>query len=153
MTNGRRRRMMTALLTLCLLLIVAIGWQMWHSLRTDRAIEYDGRVLASYPAVGCPGETFAFPVSIHVNQGDNVSRITEGWCRAGDGICPRTLQTEPYYVNFIEPYSVTVTATRTIPAELTPGDWQLRHCNETHASGLIDVTCWQVDIEVEECTP
>jgi hypothetical protein len=151
MTNGKRRRFYLALLALCLLLIVGIGAQIWYSLRTDRAITYRERLLTATPAELCPGESFSFPVSIDINQNESVSRITEGWCRAGEGICPRTLQAEPYYVNFVASYSVSVTATRAVPAELTPGAWQLRHCNETHASGLIDVTCWQVDITVKDC--
>lgn len=153
MTNGRRRRVMLALLALCLSVIVGIGLQLWASLRSDRVIDYGARTLTPIPAEVCPGETFTFPVSIDINQGDSVSRITEGWCRVSDGICPRTLQLEPYYVNFVEPYSVRVTATRTVPVDLPPGDWQLRHCNETHASDIIDVTCWMVPITVKECGP
>lgn len=153
MTNGKRRRMMTLILALCLLLIVAIGWQMWRSLRTDRSIVYRERNLPATPDVLCAGDLFTFPVSIDVNQHDSVSRITEGWCNATDGICHRALQLEPYYINFIEPYSVSVVATRTVPLTLEPGVWQLRHCNETHATNLIDVTCWQVQLEVKECTP
>lgn len=151
MTNGKRRRVMLALLALCLLLVVAIGVQLWNSLRTDQAVEYSARFLTATPATVCPGDKFTFPVSIDINQGDSVARITEGWCRATDGICPNTLQNVPYYVNFTTPYSVTVMATRTAPESLTPGPWELRHCNETHASGLIDVTCWQVAVEVLEC--
>ena len=150
MTNGKRRRVFVVLLAFCLLLIVAIGWQMWSSLRQDRAIDYSARIMTATPAELCPGEGFTYPLDIKVTQADSVSRITEGWCRA-DGICPRTLQTEPYYVNFVTPYSVTVSATRTAPAELTPGIWQLRHCNETHASGIIDVTCYAVNVTVKDC--
>jgi hypothetical protein len=151
MTNGKRRRVMAVFLVLCLLLIVLIGVQMWHSLRTDRAIVYRDPFPGATPAALCPGEAFTFPLSIDIMYGDSVTRITEGWCRASDGICPRLLQTEPYYINFVEPYSVTVTASRTVPAELAPGAWELRHCNEVHASGLIDVTCWQVEVEVLDC--
>lgn len=45
---------------------------------------------------------------------------------------------------------VTTIATRIVPAELTPGEWQLRHCNETHSDGLIDVVCYQISIEVRD---
>lgn len=150
MSNGKRKRMYLALLALCLLLIVWIGAQIWHSLRTDRAIDYSSRIIPATPAELCPGAMFTFPVYIDINQGQSISRITEGWCR-GDGICPRLLQQEPYTINFVSPYSVSVNASRTVPAELTPGEWQLRHCNETHASGIIDVTCWQVEITVKSC--
>lgn len=150
MTNGKRRRMFVVLLAFCLLLIVAIGWQMWMSLRQDRAIDYGERIMTSAPSELCPGDTFSYPITIDVAQSNSISRITEGWCRS-DGICPRTLQVEPYYVNFVTPYSVSVTATRTAPAALMPGDWQLRHCNETHASGVIDVTCYAVNVIVNDC--
>ena len=153
MTNGKRRRMMIVILALCLLVIVGIGLQLWTSLRSDRAIDYGARTLTPTPAELCPGDAFTFPVSIDINQGDSVSRITEGWCRASDGICSRTFQLEPYYVNFVEPYSVSVTATRTIPSELAPGEWELRHCNTTEASGIIDVTCWMIPVTVLDCAP
>lgn len=150
MTNGKRRRAFVVLLALCLLLVAAVGWQMFHSLRQQTAVEYAARLLTANPAAVCAGETFSYDVQINVLQPNSVSRITEGWCRE-DGICPRSLQIAPYYVNFIVPYEVSTVAVRTTPETLTPGRWQLRHCNETHAAGVIDVTCYQVDIEVLEC--
>lgn len=150
MTNGKRRRMYTLILALCLLLIVAIGWQMWNSLQQTRAIDYGARILTASPAEVCPGDKFTYPIDITIATVPAVSRITEGWCRA-DGICPLTLQNSPYYVNFVEPYEVAATATRTVPAGLTPGAWQLRHCNETHASGIVDVTCYAVNVTVKDC--
>ncbi len=150
MTNGKRRRMMTVLLVFCLLLIVAIGTQMWSSLYRQRAVEYGEQFIVPVPAEVCPGETITFPVDITIEQGNSVSRVTEGWCRE-DGICPRVLQEIPVYYNFITPYSTSATARRVIPDSLTPGAWQLRHCNETHSTGVFDGVCWQVDVLVKDC--
>lgn len=116
-----------------------------------QAIEYPRRYLTATPAVLCPGETFTYPVQIKIDQGDAVSRITEGWCNSDTGICPRAFQSPEVYVNFVEPYEVSTPATRTVPTDLPPGAWQLRHCNETHASGTIDVVCYAVDVTVEDC--
>jgi hypothetical protein len=152
MTNGNRRRVMTMLLLICLLLIAAIGVQMWLAL-TQTAIKYGEQFITPVPAEVCPGETISFPVDIAIKHGNSVSRVTEGWCRAEDGICPKTLQEPPVYYNFITPYVTSATAQRVIPDDLSPGPWQLRHCNETHATGIIDVVCWQVDVTVNDCKP
>ena len=115
-----------------------------------QAVEYPQRYLTATPSVLCPGETFTYPVVISVDETDAVSHITEGWCRS-DGVCPRAFQNDPYYVNFLDDLEVSTTATRTVPADLPPGDWQFRHCNETHSDGRIDVTCYAVDVEVKDC--
>lgn len=151
MTNGRRRRLSIILLMFCLLLIAFVLAQIWYQLRQDKAIVYRDRNIQATPAELCPGEAFTFPVSIDINQPESVSRITEGWCRVKDGVCPRILQNDPYYVNFVEPYSVQATASRTVSSELAPGEWQLRHCNTTEFSGGHDVTCYAVQITVKDC--
>ena len=117
---------------------------------SPQAIEYPKRYLTPTPAAVCPGETFTYPVVISVDETEAISRITEGWCLP-DGICPRAFQSEPYYVNFLDDLEVSTTATRTVPADLPPGDWQFRHCNETHSGGRIDVTCYALDVEVKDC--
>lgn len=151
MTNGTRKRMMTVVLILCLLVIVAVGTQMWSSLYRQRAIEYSQRFISPEPVTLCPGDTFRYPVEITIERGNSVSRVTEGWCRA-DGICPASLQSPPVSYNFVETYSISATATRTVPETLSPGSWQLRHCNETHsAGGVFDVACYAVLVEVEDC--
>lgn len=150
MTNGKRRRAMAILLVLCLLLIAGIGAQIWMSL-TRTAVQYGASVITPTPSEVCPGDVISFPVDITIEHGNSISRVTEGWCRATDGICPKTLQEPVVYYNFIAPYSTGTTALRTIPHSLTPGPWQLRHCNETHATGIIDVVCWQVDVMVKDC--
>lgn len=152
MTNGKRRRMFMALLAFCLLLIVAIGWQMWTSLRSSTLLEYRDRYPLATPSELCPGETFIYPVRIDINQGDSVSRITENWCRVSDGICPDKYDREPPpYKGFVDPAHVEADATRMVPADMTPGVWQFRHCNETHSDGLIDVTCYGVTVTVKDC--
>ena len=116
-----------------------------------QAIEYPQRYLTPTPGAVCPGEAFTYPVVISVDESDAVSRITEDWCRVTDGICPRAFQSEPYYVNLLGDYAVSTTATRTVPMDLPPGDWQFRHCNETHSDGQIDVTCYAVNVTVKDC--
>ena len=115
-----------------------------------QAVEYPQRYLTATPSVLCPGETFTYPVVISVDETDAVSHITEGWCRP-DGVCPRAFQNDPYYVNFLDDLEVSTTATRTVPADLPPGDWQFRHCNETHSTGRIEVVCYAVNVVVEDC--
>lgn len=142
------------LLVIIILLVIIAAMLLWYLMRnTTPLIEYPEKYLTATPAAVCPGEAFTYPVSIAVEQGDSISRVTEGWCRTADGICPKALQTVPYYVNFVEAYGVSTMASRTVPADMAPGDWQLRHCNETHASGVIDVVCYAVNVTVKDCTP
>ncbi len=133
------------------LVLVAVAGVVLVLQRDTQSIEYPQRYLVATPAAVCPGEQFTYPVKIKIDKSDAVSRITEGWCRASDGICPKTFQSEAYYVNFLEPYSVSTTATRTVPIDLPPAEWQWRHCNETHSDGVISVVCYQVQVEVKDC--
>ena len=149
MTNGKRRRLSLVLLALCLVVIASVMVQMWFSLRQE-AIRYGGALLPATPAAVCAGETFSYPVSIVVRDGDSVSRVTEGWCRT-DGICPRVLQQPPFYINFVAGIKVETTALRTTPDTLTPGEWEMRHCNENHSSGTITVECYAVPITIKDC--
>lgn len=114
-----------------------------------QSVTYPQRFITATPSAVCPGDTFTYPVAIAVNDGDAVSRITEGWCKGG-GICPKALQDPDVYLNFLEEQDITTPATRTVPAELTPGEWQLRHCNETHTTGQINVVCYQVAVTVRD---
>ena len=137
---------------LLVLMLGLAGIGLYFAMRAaPQAITYPKRFLVSTPAAVCPGDTFTYPVTITVRDGDVVSRITEGWCRE-DGICPNALQAEPVSINSLEEQNFSRNATRTVPAELTPGEWQLRHCNETHSTGLIDVICYAVDVTVKECS-
>jgi hypothetical protein len=149
MTNGKRRRLSLLILALCLVVIASVLAQIWLSLRGDN-VNYGATILPATPAAVCAGDTFTYPVSIVVDGGNSVSRVTEGWCRA-DGICPRTQQQEPYYINFVAGIEVNTTATRIAPPTLTPGGWELRHCNETHSSGKISVVCYAVPLTIKDC--
>jgi len=151
MTNGKRRRLSLLILALCLMVIASVMVQMWLSLRGE-SISYGATILPATPAAVCPGETFTYPVRIVVEDGNSVSRVTEGWCRA-DGVCPRAQQQEPYYINFVTGITVETTATRIAPEALTPGGWELRHCNETHSSGRFTVVCYAVPLTIKDCTP
>lgn len=146
-TTQSTRRLRVIML---LLAIIAVAGAALLFRAVPQAIEYPQRFLTATPGVVCAGETFTYPVKIQVDETEAVSRLTEGWCRA-DGVCPRAFQTEPYYVNFLDGLKVSTTATRTVPADLPPGEWQLRHCNETHSSGRIDVTCYAVNVAVKDC--
>lgn len=153
MTNGKRRRMMTVLLAVCLLLILAIGAQMWSSLYRQRAIGYDQRYIIPTPSELCPGETFSYSLRIEVEQGNSVSEITEGWCRPG-GICPdRYDRSTAAKKPFIAPFGLDATPKRVVPDDMPPGDWELRHCNTTVFSGGHDVQCYAVMVEVKDCAP
>ena len=145
--NATRRRLGVLMVPL---VVIALAGVVLTMQRTPQAIQYPQRYLTSTPGAVCPGEAFTYPVRICIDENDAVSRITEGWCRP-DGVCPRAFQTEPYYVNFLDGLEVSTTATRTVPAELSPGDWQFRHCNETHSDGRIGETCYAVNIQVLDC--
>lgn len=134
-----------------LLVVIAAAGAVLLFRAAPNAIEYPQRFITATPGAVCPGEDFVYRVDIKIDETDAVSRITEGWCRASDGICPRAFQSPPVYVNFVEPYSVSTPATRTVPIDLPPGDWQFRHCNETHSDGQIDVTCYAVNVEIKNC--
>ena len=145
LSSPRRLVVLTALL-----LLIAMSGLLVLFQNAPQAIEYPQRYLTPTAAALCPGETLTYPVQIIVDETDAVSHITEGWC-AVKGICPRAFQSDPYYVNFLEGLEVSTTATRTVPADLPPGGWQFRHCNETHSDGRIDVTCYAVNVEIKDC--
>ena len=120
-----------------------------------QAIEYPQKYITATPEAVCLGEAFTYQVSIKINQPDSVSRITEGWCYL-KGICPKGMQAEPYEVNFLDPYQVSTMATRNVPLDLSPGEWELRHCNTTRYSvgndePRQDVACYGAILTVKEC--
>ena len=145
-TSTKRLRVL-----MVLLIVIAAAGAVLLFRAAPQAIEYPQRYLTPTPGAVCPGEAFTYPVVISVDGTDAVSRITEGWCRVDDGICPKAFQEGEHYVNFLDGYKVSTTATRTVPADLPPGDWQFRHCNETHSDGRIDVTCYAVNVTVKDC--
>ena len=145
-TSTKRLRVL-----MVLLIVIAAAGAVLLFRAAPQAIEYPQRYLTSTPGAVCPGETFTYQVQISIDGSDAVSRITEGWCKVTDGICPKAFQADEHYVNFLDGYEVSTTATRTVPADLPPGDWQFRHCNETHSDGRIDVTCYAVNVTVNDC--
>lgn len=134
---------------LVLMLVIALAGVALAMQAPPQAVTYPQRFITATPAAVCPGEAFTYPVVISVDDGDAVSRITEGWCEVG-GICPKHLQGPEVYINFLEAQNVTTPATRYVPADLPPGDWQLRHCNETHSTGQIEVVCYQVAVTIRD---
>lgn len=142
------RRLLVVVLLLTIVAAAGIATMME---RAPQAINYHNPYPLATPAELCPGDTFTYPVQIDIKQGNSISRVTEGWCNRETGICPNALQADPMYYNFIVPYSVNATATRTAPAELTPGSWEFRHCNETHSDNLINVICYAVEVTVKDC--
>lgn len=148
-TTSDTRRLLVVFVVLVVFVAIGLVPMFKHA---PQAIVYDRRHLTASPAAVCPGEKFTFPVDIVIERGDTSARITEGWCRANDGICPKVWQDDPYYVNFVDTYEIHVPAApRWVPADLPVGEWQLRHCNEAHSDGLIDVTCYQVSVTVKDC--
>jgi hypothetical protein len=136
-------------IVLLLTMIAATGAFLTFRAAPD-ALRYNELYITPTPVAVCPGDSFAFPVDIAIRRAPSISRVTEGWCRI-DGICPKALQDDPVYYNLVTPYSVSASATRTAPTELTPGTWELRHCNEAHASGIVDVSCYAVRVEIDDC--
>lgn len=143
--SPRRLNVLFALMVAIAVVGVALAMQ-----AAPQSITYPQRFLTGTPAVLCPGGEFTFPARVDVRDGDAVSRITEGWCKPGS-VCPWSLQNEPVYINTLQEQRVNIPSTRTVPLDLTPGDWQLRHCNETHSTGLIEVVCYQVAVTVKDC--
>lgn len=83
MTNGNRRRLSLSILGLCMVLIAAIGWQMWRGVQENRAIRYGGKsVMQATPYALCPGSTFSYPQEIHVVETAMVD-ISRDWCNRG----------------------------------------------------------------------
>lgn len=82
--QSRRRLGLIMLLLVC---IAAVGVVLLFQ-RTPTSIKYNKRYITATPAAVCPGESFTYPVSLVVEHSDAVSRVTEGWCRVSDGICP-----------------------------------------------------------------
>ena len=83
MSNGKRRRLSLAILGLCLALIAAIGWQMWHGVQANRVIEYGTPpVVQAIPYALCPGESFTYHQDIHVEKTSMVD-ISREWCNRG----------------------------------------------------------------------
>ena len=113
MTNGKRRRLSLFLLGLCLVLIAAIGWQMWHGVSTNRVIEYVGPAqIEITPSALCPGETFTYQQSIHVEKTAMVT-ISRDWCNRGFTCSLDLHESWPNVV--LTPLTFSGPVTRTVP--------------------------------------
>ena len=108
-----RRRLSLILLTGLLLLIGAIGYQMWHGLVTSRAISYGGdAVIQATPYALCPGETFTYQQSIGVTETAMVD-ISREWCNRGF-TCDLSLH-QSWQNVVLTPLDFSGTVTRTVP--------------------------------------
>ena len=113
MVNGKRRRLSLALLGLCLVMIAAIGWQMWHGVQANRVIEYGGQsVMQATPYALCPGESFTYRQEIHVEQAAMVD-ISREWCNRGF-TCSLDLH-QSWSNVLLTPLKFTGPVTRTVP--------------------------------------
>ena len=136
MTNGKRRRVMLALLALCLLVIVGIGLQLWTSLRENPIASYGETVV--YPEVYdlCPGDPLVFEQRIHVSETAAID-ISRDWC-VRDGVC--ALDSHQFWENVIlTPMDFSGTVTRTVPYSplFQPGgEYEMRSGTE---NGKLDI--------------
>ena len=150
--NGKRRkeRILSGMALIAIAVILALTIpKLFHQ---SQIIRYDNNNewLEATPISMCPGDTFTFPVAIAVEETPAYTRIVESWCRQSDGICPRQFSTT-YEIALLEPLIVNTVATRAIPSDLPPGDWQLQHINESHVTGKITVTGYGVRVTIKDC--
>lgn len=115
MINGNRRSASLAVLSLCLLLIALIGWQMWLGIQSTRragASYNTGTLVQPVTAELCPGETLVYTQSIHVATTAMID-ISREWCNRG-GTCDLNLHQA--FVNVVStPLDFTGQVTRTVP--------------------------------------
>lgn len=146
-----------------LLVIIAISIAGMMAINTSRAnIAYKEKGYPSTPAAVCPGEKFTYPVQVSIPSGNTVSRISENWCRKSDGICPDAYDTEKKPKGSIIEKTIEVTATRYVPDNIPPGDWQMVHCNtnitdsgKSTTPAVTSVSCYAINVKVkppEQCS-
>lgn len=113
MTNGKRRRISLFMLALCMVTITVLGWQLWHGVQSNRAIEYGGEaIIQPVPSEVCPGEAFSYPQAIHVEKTAMVD-ISREWCNRG-GTC--SLELHQSWQNVVlTPLDFSGPVTRTVP--------------------------------------
>lgn len=110
---------------------------------------YGNRTPDAIPSVLCVGEEFTYRVQVEIKQSDTVVLLTEDWCKPNTGICPKEFTAPPILHNVLEPVSVDTPATRNVPLDLPPGDWEFRHCNTSITSDRpIDVSCYGVSVTI-----
>lgn len=115
MTNGKRRRMSLFLLALCLVLIAAIGWQMWRGIQSERragASYRTGIIVQAVTAALCPGEELIYTQSILITSTAMID-ISRDWCNRG-GTCDLDLHQSWQNVVSV-PQEFIGQVTRTVP--------------------------------------
>lgn len=136
MNNGKRRRIMLIFLAACLLLITAIGYQLWHSLSNQPIADYGEAVAQPEVYDLCPGEELRFEQRIHVTETAAID-ISRDWC-VRDGVC--SLDLHQFWENVIlTPMDFSGTSTRIVPQSslFRPGGkYEMRSATE---NGKLDV--------------
>lgn len=133
MTNGKRRRVSLLILALCLLVIVAIGWQMWYSLRQS-TVSYGVDIITPVEKTVCIGGVIRFPVDVTVPPDTlpNQAEIAESWCMAGItgpcwGVQPSVLKDGSKRLPLLKEKRIVGIAVRQVPPWVTPGLWEFWH--------------------------
>lgn len=141
------RRFMIFLSLVIVALLALVGMR---SIQTS-SIRYGEMYPHPVPPQVCPGAEFTYNVRIEVKNPDTVVLLTEDWCKLNTNICPKEFVTAPVYHNAKEPTLVFTTATRNVPADMPPGEWELRHCNTAISDGGIS-SCYYVPMTVLDCS-
>lgn len=135
-------------LFIALIIVVSIAIVAMLSIQQN-LIEYASKYPIATPSALCPGDSFTYRVQIEVKEPETVVVLTEDWCVPNTNICPRAYVTQPIAHNSLDPAVVDTPATRSVPVEIKPGEWEFRHCNTSITSGKpLDVACYGVAITV-----
>lgn len=133
MSNGKKRYLKTLVLALCLLLIMAIGWQMWHSLN-NQTVVYGIDIIKPVEKTVCLGGTIHFPVDVRVSEDvtPNQIEIAESWCRVGIsgpcyGIQPAVLRDGSKRLPLLREKHIVGVTQRQVPPWVTLGEWEFWH--------------------------
>lgn len=129
MTNGRKRRVMMILLVLCLLLIAAIGWQIWRSLRGTFTVQYSTPIVQPQVSQLCPGDTLSYQVHVSIKTIPATGRVAENFCRAGlSGACSTSLP-RTYWLPLLDYRELDAPIGKPIPVDpfFRPGDYEFWH--------------------------
>ena len=149
--NGTRKRSNVwgnkrVWLFIALVIVLSIALVAMANIRQNIA-QYGDKTPNAIPSTLCAGDKFTYPVHVEIKDPETVVVLTEDWCRVGTNIC--SFDSQPKAHNILDPSVVDSTATRSVPADIPPGDWQFRHCNTSITSGRpIDVTCYGVNVTI-----
>mgnify|MGYP003382821550 CR=1 FL=1 len=115
------------------------------------SIRYSELYPKPVPPQVCPGDEFSYNVRIEVKNSNTVVLLTEDWCVPNTNICPKEFTEAPVYHNAKEPTLVDTTATRSVPATMPPGEWEMRHCNTAISDGNV-ASCYYIPLTVLDCS-